>query len=101
MGSVLRDDSCHLQFCRCRTTIYLLPVLIMRQFIKTLTCFSLIGITPVVALLSLYFYLDPFKVLRHYHDYSYPYVIPNRDYISTTMFINNYKKNRYNSFVLG
>jgi hypothetical protein len=73
----------------------------MKQFITRLINFSLIGIIPLLAVFSTYLYFDPFKVLRHYNDYSYPYVIPNRDYISTTMFINNYKKNNYNSFILG
>lgn len=73
----------------------------MKQFIKRCIYFSLIGIIPLLTLFSLYIYFDPFRVLRHYNDYSYPYVIPNRDYISTTMFINNYKNYNYNSFILG
>jgi hypothetical protein len=73
----------------------------MKQFITKLSYFALIGIIPILALFSSYLYFDPFKVLRPYNNYSYPYVIPNRDYISTTMFINNHKKNNYNSFVLG
>jgi hypothetical protein len=73
----------------------------MKQFLKRLMYFALIGIIPIVSLLSLYFYYDPFKVLRNYHDYSYPYVIPNRDYISTTMFIKNHEFHAYNSFIFG
>lgn len=73
----------------------------MKQFITKLAYFSLIGIIPILSLFSSYLYFDPFKVLRHYDDYSYPYVIPNRDYISTDMFINNHKKNNYNSFIFG
>ncbi|MCC6252369.1 MAG: hypothetical protein IT238_07910 [Bacteroidia bacterium] len=73
----------------------------MKQFITKLTYFSLIGIIAILLIFASYLYFDPFKVLRHYDDYSYPYVIPNRDYISTSMFINNYKKNNYNSFVFG
>ena len=73
----------------------------MNQFIIKLTYFSLIGIILILSLFLSYLYYDPFKVSRHYDDYSYPYVIPNRDYISTTMFINNYKKNNYNSFIFG
>jgi len=61
----------------------------------------LVGLIPVLALLALYLYFDPFKVLRQYSDYSYPHVIPNRDYISTSMFIKNYNKNSYNSFIFG
>ena len=73
----------------------------MKQFISRLVRFSLIGIILSLVLFSSYFYFDPFKVLRHYNDYSYSYVIPNRDYISTTMFMSNYKNKSYNSFILG
>lgn len=73
----------------------------MKQFITRLTYFSLIGIITIITLLLSYLYFDPFKILRSYNDYSYSYVIPNRDYISTTMFIKNYKKNSYNSFIFG
>jgi len=73
----------------------------MYQFIKKLTHFSSAGLIVLLTLFLLYFYLDPFKVLRHYDDYSNPFVIPNRDYVSTVMFINNYQKNGYNSFVFG
>ena len=73
----------------------------MKQFIKRLTYFSLIAIIPIIAFILSYLYFDPFKVLMHYNDYSSPYVISNRDYISTTMFINKYKENNYNSFIFG
>lgn len=73
----------------------------MRQFIINLTYFSLFGIIPLLFLFFTYLYFDPFKVIKHYNDYSYSNVIPNKDYISTTMFINNYKKYRYNSFIFG
>lgn len=73
----------------------------MRHFITKFFYFSLIGIIPAMVLAMLYFYFDPFKVLKNYDDYSYPYVINNRDNISTTMYIRNHKKQRYNSFVFG
>jgi len=73
----------------------------MKQFITRLIYFSLIAIVPLIVIFSIYCYYDPFKVLWHYNDYSCPYVTPNRDYISTSMFINNYKKYKYNSFVFG
>lgn len=73
----------------------------MKQFIKKLICFSWIGIIILLILLQTYLYFDPFKVLKHYDDYSSSYVLPNRDYISTTMFLKNYKKNNYNSFIFG
>lgn len=52
-------------------------------------------------MLQTYLYFDPFKVLRHYNDYSYSHILQNRDYISTTMFLNNHQKNKYNSFIFG
>jgi len=73
----------------------------MKKFIKRLAYFSLIGIIPIIALFSSYLYFDPFKVLKPYDDYSYPYVIPNRDYISTAMFIKNRENYSYNSFIFG
>jgi hypothetical protein len=70
----------------------------MKKFILKLTYFALILSIPV---LFSYLYFDPFKVIWHYDDYSYPYVIPNRDFISTRTFLNNYEDNKYNSFVFG
>jgi hypothetical protein len=72
----------------------------MRQFIVRVIHFSLIGIIPLTGLLVSYIYFDPFKVLKQYDDYS-SVVIPNRDYVSTVMFIKNNRKNRYNSFIFG
>lgn len=73
----------------------------MTQFLKNLIYFSIVGIVLILTLLSSYLYFDPFKVLKHYSNYSDPYVITNRDYISTSMFINNYEKENYNSIIFG
>jgi hypothetical protein len=73
----------------------------MKQFLKRLIYFALIGSIPIISFLILYFYYDPFKVLRNYDDYSNQFIAPNRDYVSTTMFIKNYKKYNYNSFIFG
>jgi len=73
----------------------------MKQFLNRLVFFALPGVISLTVLLSSYLYFDPFKVLRSYTNFSYPYVITNRDYISTTMFNKNYKKNNYNSFIFG
>lgn len=48
-----------------------------------------------------YVYFDPFKVVRSYSNYSYPYVVPNKDYISTEMFLKNNSIQDYNSFIFG
>lgn len=73
----------------------------MKPFVSKLLHFSLFGIIPILALLLSYLYFDPFKVIRDYDDYSNPYVIPNRDNISTRMFLHKFGTHRYNSFILG
>jgi hypothetical protein len=73
----------------------------MRTFIKRVLYFFLIGLIGISIPLASYIYMDPFKVLYEYKDYSYPDVIPNRDYISTEMFNKNFHKYRYNSFIFG
>lgn len=73
----------------------------MNKFLKTLAFFSAAGIIVTIILLASYLYYDPFKVVRTYHDYSFPHVITDRDYVSTEMFIKNNKKYHYNSFILG
>lgn len=57
---------------------------------------------PFLALLISYVVLDPFWVLHHYSVFSdHLITIPNRDYISTQMYLNTYQKRQYNSFILG
>lgn len=73
----------------------------MKKFILNILRFILIGSTPIFLFLIGYLIYDPFKVLYDYSNYSYPHVNLNRDYISTEMFINNYEKYNYNSFVFG
>jgi hypothetical protein len=46
--------------------------------------------------------LDPFRIVRHYDDYSKNmHIIPNRDFVSTEVFLSNRQKYHYNSFILG
>jgi hypothetical protein len=56
-------------------------------------------------LLTLYVYLDPFKVIKKYQSYyisdAVPGVILDRDYVSTSTFNNNYPLYKYNSFIFG
>ncbi len=73
----------------------------MYPFLKNVFKFLLIGSLPIWLLLAGYIVFDPFKVLRDYEDFSYPKVLPNRDYISTEMFLQNYQKYSYNSFIFG
>ena len=73
----------------------------MKKFILTLFVFLL----PFIIILSAYFILDPFKVLRKYDTYidtkANGWVGLNKDYISTTTFDNNYRKEKYNSYIFG
>ena len=73
----------------------------MKPFLKKLLRF----LTPILVLLTvfllLYVYNDPFKVLKPYDDYSYSRVFTNRDFVSTAMFIKQYPKHKYNSFIFG
>lgn len=73
----------------------------MRKFIKNIIKFSLVGLIALSLILLVYLLSDPFKVIFSYKDYSYPYVTPNRDIISTEMFIRNKNKYNYNSFIFG
>jgi hypothetical protein len=73
----------------------------MTNYWRRVFLFVLKGSIPFGILLIGYIYYDPFKVVHHYEDYSYPYVIPNRDYVSTEMYVNNLEKYKYNSFIFG
>jgi hypothetical protein len=73
----------------------------MKRFLIKLGVFSLWGLVPLLVLLGSYIYLDPFMVLRDYRDFSFPYISPDLDYVSTEVFIKNDPKYHYNSFILG
>ena len=73
----------------------------MKNFILKLLLFSL----PLLMLLILYVIIDPFKVIYKYSeqintnkDYQ---ITENRDFQSTQLFLWNYNKYDYNSFILG
>ena len=61
----------------------------MKLFLQKITFFTLIGLIPILISLIGYFSYDPFKVLKPYTNYSNSYIIPNRDYVSTEIFIKN------------
>ena len=73
----------------------------MRKFLKSVLLFS----SPFVFILGVYISLDPFKVIRSYESFidmkAKGWVGINKDYISTTTFDNNYKIEKYNSFIFG
>ncbi|MFH0735506.1 MAG: hypothetical protein V1773_13710 [bacterium] len=73
----------------------------MKQFILRSLKFSLIGLILIIIIIINYIWLDPFKVLYNYSNFSYLPVVPNRDYISTEIFKRNKSIFKYNSFIFG
>jgi len=74
----------------------------MKSFLRKL--FSFLGIPILIiafCLLLSYMIFDPFKVLFSYDHYSLSPVVPNRDYISSEIYLNNRGKYQYNSFIFG
>jgi hypothetical protein len=76
----------------------------MDKGIKKLILKALLFSLPVLILTGIYVTLDPFKVLYSYNNYMPPgdqYTALNRDFVSTEVFINNYPKYKYDSFIFG
>lgn len=70
----------------------------MKKFIVRVLLFIL----PFILVSIDYLVCDPFRVLYKYNDYSKDCIFTlNRDYVSTEVFMNNYKKQGYNSFIFG
>lgn len=72
-----------------------------RLFLKLLLISS-----PILAVLLLYVWKDPFKVLYHYEAYykkddSSVVFSYNRDYIATRTLINNLNRYKYDSYIMG
>ena len=65
--------------------------LLLKAFLLTL---------PFSAVVGSYLVLDPFQVLYRYDAFA-TQVIPNRDYVSTQLFVSNYPRHPYQSFILG
>lgn len=73
----------------------------MKTFLQKLLLFTI----PFVLMLLVYIALDPFKVLKNYDTFfetnDNGRVALNKDFVSTTNFEKNYKKELYNSFIFG
>lgn len=73
----------------------------IRLFIGKLLLFSI----PFLIILLIYFYLDPFKVVKHYDSYYQSglpnYISLNKDYISTENWVNHYSQYQYDSYIFG
>jgi hypothetical protein len=62
----------------------------------------LLALTPLLLTIAVYAICDPFEVLRNYYRYyTDPNIVYNRDYISTEIFLANYRKEHYDSFIFG
>lgn len=72
----------------------------MKLFLRKALLFLILPIMVFIALLVGYIVYDPFMVVKTYSDYSYSFNV-NRAYVSTEMFLKNYKKQKYNSFIFG
>jgi hypothetical protein len=73
----------------------------MRKFIQRVFHFFLVAGIAMSLLLISYVCFDPFVVLKKMHYHSIPIGNPNRDYLSTELFLKNYKTYHYNSFIFG
>ena len=57
---------------------------------------------PFIILFTSYLIFDPFRVLYSYQKFDEAFIaIPNRDYVSTQMYLNTYQRRPYSSFILG
>lgn len=53
-------------------------------------------------LVGLFFIADPFRIIYHYADYSENmFVIPNRDFVTSEMYMRNAEVESYNAFIFG
>lgn len=71
----------------------------MKPFLKNVLRFLIIPIVIFLLLVIGYIYYDPFQVIHSYERFTSLQV--NRSYISTEVFLKNYKKEHYNSFIFG
>src|ERR1035438_4726811 len=60
---------------------------------------------PLLTVIAIYLYNDPFKVIYHHDNFLIPdgitYVNLNRDYVGTELFLKNYDKYKYDSYIFG
>lgn len=72
----------------------------MKLFLRKVLQFLILPVIIFIGLLAGYIIYDPFKVVKSYDDYSHSFNI-NRGYISSEVFLRNYRKQQYNSFIFG
>ncbi|MCD6597399.1 MAG: hypothetical protein J7L04_06915, partial [Bacteroidales bacterium] len=69
----------------------------MKLFIKSIIYFCI----PILVLVGIYIWSDPFKVIHHYDTYLSDYVMLDRGYVSTKVFLKNRHIYHFDSFILG
>ncbi|MDP4278819.1 MAG: hypothetical protein Q8914_14435, partial [Bacteroidota bacterium] len=74
----------------------------LRKPLKLFLLKGLLFFLPVFLLATSFVIADPFRLFKTYADYSENmYVIPNRDFISTQVYLKNNPVQQYNSFIFG
>jgi hypothetical protein len=69
---------------------------------KKFLCKSALFFLPVFLLVLSFYVMDPFRLFKVCPDYSKDlYVIPNRDFISTEVYLKKKDRYHYNSFIFG
>ncbi|SHF63590.1 hypothetical protein [Dysgonomonas macrotermitis] len=72
----------------------------MKLFLRKVLLFMIFPVIAFVLLLAGYVIYDPFMVVKSYSDYSHSFQV-NRGHVSTEVFLRNYQKEKYNSFIFG
>jgi hypothetical protein len=73
----------------------------MKKFVMSGLVFASLLLIPAVIFVTLYLYFDPFKVVKKYSTWFDTPIVPNRDFVSTEIFLANRQKYKYNSFIFG
>ncbi|MCU4173884.1 hypothetical protein [Carboxylicivirga sp. N1Y90] len=71
----------------------------MRKFYIKIVVFGTALVIPLLVFIGLYIHFDPFKIVGEYDTFYDTEIVPNRDYISTEIFLD--QKYDYNSFIFG
>jgi hypothetical protein len=71
----------------------------MKKFLKRIFIFILPLVLFFLIIVGTFYFLDPFKILKHYDEFKNSIVAYNEDYVATERYLE--KKTHYNSFVFG
>jgi len=69
----------------------------MRLFIKSVMIFCI----PIIVLIGVYIWTDPFKIIYNYDIYLSDIVMLNRALVSTEVFLKNNQQSNFDSFIFG